>query len=131
MERLNTSGGVKSRHAYTAYGREWTSQNPNDNEVAADPWGFGAQSGYFTDKETGYLYCTFRYYDPAVGRWLNRDPIGYGGGLNLYKYCSNNPVMGIDPLGLADDGDWALDSSKNYGSWGSLRVNYRLWSSSS
>ncbi|MBC8134685.1 MAG: hypothetical protein H8F28_02225, partial [Fibrella sp.] len=49
-------------------------------------WGFGAQSGYYTDRETGFVYCTFRYYDPATGRWLSEDPIGYAGGQNLYKY---------------------------------------------
>lgn len=42
----------------------------------------------------------FRYYDPAQGRWLNRDPIGYAGGVNVYGYCGSGPVQAIDPLGL-------------------------------
>jgi hypothetical protein len=33
-----------------------------------------------------------RYYDPTQGRFLNRDPLGYGGGMNLYAYCGDDPV---------------------------------------
>ena len=43
-----------------------------------------------------------RYYDPALARFLTRDPIGYEGGINLYAYCGNNPIIGIDPDGT----DW-------------------------
>lgn len=39
-------------------------------------------------------------YDPTIGRWLSRDPIGEEGGVNLYRYVSNNPVKFIDPFGL-------------------------------
>jgi len=39
-------------------------------------------------------------YDPTVGTWLSRDPIGEGGGINLYQYVGNNPIWAIDPLGL-------------------------------
>ena len=45
-----------------------------------------------------------RYYDPSVGRFLTRDPIGYEGGINLYTFCGNNPVNHIDPGGTEDDG---------------------------
>ena len=42
----------------------------------------------------------FRYYDPSTGRYLTRDPIGYGDGPNVYLHVGNNPVNGVDPLGL-------------------------------
>ena len=41
-----------------------------------------------------------RTYDPAHARWLNRDPIGEAGGVNLYGYVGGNPASLIDPLGL-------------------------------
>jgi hypothetical protein len=40
------------------------------------------------------------FYDPELGRWLSRDPIGEDGGINLYGYVGNDPVNGVDPLGL-------------------------------
>ncbi len=44
-----------------------------------------------------------RYYDPAVGRFISEDPLGFDGGdVNLYGYASNSPMMMIDPLGLYD-----------------------------
>jgi uncharacterized protein RhaS with RHS repeats len=41
-----------------------------------------------------------RYYDPEVGRFISKDPIGLLGGLNMYAYVQNNPINRIDPLGL-------------------------------
>ena len=47
------------------------------------------------DAETGLNYYGFRFYDSADGRWLNRDPISVGGGINLYNSVSNNMVNGF------------------------------------
>jgi RHS repeat-associated protein len=54
----------------------------------------------YQDAETGLLYYGFRYYDPVTGRWLNRDPIGEAGGLNLYGMVGNDAVNRLDVLGL-------------------------------
>ncbi len=41
-----------------------------------------------------------RVYDQNTGRWLQEDPIGVAGGLNLYAFNGNNPVAYTDPFGL-------------------------------
>jgi hypothetical protein len=41
-----------------------------------------------------------RYYDPDVGRFISKDPIGILGGLNMFTYVQNNPINWIDPFGL-------------------------------
>jgi uncharacterized protein RhaS with RHS repeats len=41
-----------------------------------------------------------RDYDPELGRYLQRDPIGLAGGLNVYGYAYQNPLIYLDPLGL-------------------------------
>lgn len=56
--------------------------------------------GQYHDHETGLHYNRYRYYDPAVGRFISKDPISYSGGTNLYAYAPN-PVLWSDPLGLA------------------------------
>jgi len=85
--------------AYTAWGQRnyvWPIQPVNDWE---DCFGYNARWGYQKDL-SGFYYCQNRYYDPANGRWLTRDPIGFGGGVNLYGYCGGGPVGAVDPWGL-------------------------------
>ncbi len=50
---------------------------------------------------SGLSLYPFRGYDPTLQRFLNRDPIGEMGGINLYGFVGNSPLNGIDPLGLA------------------------------
>lgn len=52
--------------------------------------------------ENGLLYYRARHYDPTIGKFLQRDPIGFGGGLNMYAYVSNNPINKVDPTGTID-----------------------------
>ncbi len=59
---------------------------------------------YYYDTETGLYFLKTRYYDPETGRFLSPDSVEYLdpntiGGLNLYAYCNNNPVMNVDPDG--------------------------------
>jgi len=56
--------------------------------------------GQYKDAETGLHYNYFRDYDPSIGRYIQSDPIGLGGGLNIYAYVASNPLIYIDSLGL-------------------------------
>jgi RHS repeat-associated protein len=77
-----------------------------------EPFGTTSVSGssspnsfQFTGREndtTGLYYYRARYYDPKVGRFLQQDPLDFGGGdVNWYAYLSNSPTMGVDPTGEA------------------------------
>ena len=92
---------------YDAWGNHKVVDN-NGNEIT-DPNHIGNLNpfryrGYYYDVETGLYFLQTRYYDPVVGRFLNRDSIQYAdpetiNGLNLYAYCLNNPVAYSDPSG--------------------------------
>ncbi|MBI5675440.1 MAG: hypothetical protein HZC48_06420 [Nitrospirae bacterium] len=52
------------------------------------------------DEKTGLSYYGYRFYSPALGRWINRDPLGESGGMNLYGFVENNSMNVVDSLGL-------------------------------
>ena len=61
---------------------------------------------YYFDIETNLYYLQSRYYDPEIGAFISPDSVDYLdveniGGLNLYTYCYNNPVMYYDPSGYS------------------------------
>ena len=65
--------------------------------------------GYYFDNESYFYYLQSRYYDPAIGRFINADVLASTGqgiiGCNMYAYCLNNPVNLVDHLGNRP-GDW-------------------------
>ncbi len=79
--------------------------------------------------ETGLIYYRARYYDPAIGRFTQRDPIGLQGGMNPYAYVNNNPINLVDPKGeLAFVWHFMISASaanlSGYGLIDSLKIGY-------
>ena len=87
---------VQASYDYDAYGGARIA----DGTYAADnPMRFSTK--YFDD-ETGFGYWGMRHYDPAMGRWLNRDPLQETAGFNMYTYVANEPISGVDSIGLME-----------------------------
>ena len=61
---------------------------------------YGGKYGYFFDSPFKSLFAGQRWYNPKIRRWINRDPIAYAGGDNMYMYVNDNPVKYLDPSGL-------------------------------
>lgn len=102
---VDDKGKVISYEEYTPYGS--TSYQAVDQGIKA-----AAKRYRYTrmerDEETGLNYHTARYYLPWLGRWCSSDPIGIRGGINLFCYCSNNPIAKFDRNGKYDWGEVAL-----------------------
>jgi RHS repeat-associated protein len=94
-------GTVAARYDYNAFGETLVADGA---AATALPFRFSTK---FTDDETGLLYYGYRYYDPYLGRWLSRDPMGERGGSNSYLFVINNPLLTVDVLGL-----WGSDVHK-------------------
>src|SRR3972149_3827484 len=91
----NSSGSSIEPAVYTAFGGRISAPAITD----ATRYGYVGAWGYQRNGDFPYLHVGARYYDPSTGRFLQRDPIGIEGGLNVYAYAGNSPGSNIDPSG--------------------------------
>ena len=123
-------GALTWEYDYDAFGneREIAGQDP---AIDANPFRY---AGEYLDLETNTYYLRARNYNPATGRFLTEDPAMDG--LNWYTYAGNNPIMFVDPWGLAlviardyaesigASVDWTGNSTKNGIAYSNATVTY-------
>jgi RHS repeat-associated protein len=99
-DKLGSIRGVVRRDGTWQYSKRF---GPYGAEVEASGTDVGLRylwTGREYDAETGFYYFRARYYEPAARRFISEDPIGYGGGVNLYAYVEGRVVEARDPSGL-------------------------------
>ncbi|SDE76363.1 RHS repeat-associated core domain-containing protein [Paracidovorax valerianellae] len=138
LARTGTDDAPVGRRIGNGPGVGW-SEGTSDRSSALphieQPFRFQGQQ---FDEETGLHYNRFRYYDPAVGRFVSQDPIGLVGGKNYYEYGSN-PEDQSDPWGLkggkgkprpVQDKSGRPTASPHYSLWKKLTIPCEILSGS-
>jgi RHS repeat-associated protein len=127
-------GDVVERFIYDAYGKakvldDEFAEKQNGSEFA---WEY-LYTGRQLDRESGLMYYRNRYYHTGMGRFVNRDPIGFKGSKwNLYEYVYNNPTLFTDPSGfgysiditVVDTSDTVTINLPSIPPWRDLESNY-------
>jgi RHS repeat-associated protein len=112
---VDDTGAVKEWNSYDVYGKTTVHTNAgndstwftdDDGTAAAsskgNPYGFtGRRYETYDSGNLALYYYRTRYYSPGLGRFLQRDPIAYVDGMNLYEYVESRPVTDVDPSGLS------------------------------
>lgn len=104
----DATGAVTQKYTYDAYGA-------SSDTTLGQPFRY---TGRRLDPETGLFYYRARYYSPAMGRFMQVDPIRYAAGMNTHAYVGNDPMNFNDPSGMIkgipDETVWTYtDDSKS------------------
>ncbi len=132
---VNAAGTLTERYEYSAYGQRqvFVSSGSSDPGCYAptsmsthvvtsgsvvEPWGINeiGHQGLMHDEEIGLVYNRARMLNPALGKFMQEDPMGYVDGFNQYELLRDSPIFLTDPMGFAsqdvDEGklEWDLKS---------------------
>jgi RHS repeat-associated protein len=91
---VNSSQGLAAGYRYDPYGNLISSSG---SLATANVYRFSSKEQHAV---SGLHYYGERFYEPNLQRWLNRDPMGEWGGINLYGFVGNRPINEVDPYGL-------------------------------
>jgi RHS repeat-associated protein len=91
---INTNSGIVARYTYDPFGNTLAASGPL---AEANLYRYSTKEYH---ANSGLAYYLYRFYDPNVQRWINRDPIEEQGGANLYCFVANDPSDLMDTYGL-------------------------------
>lgn len=109
-----SNGSISGTSSFSAFGEEKATGD------IINPWRY---SGKRIDDETGLVFFGKRYYDPNIGRWITKDPLGAPEGPNRYAYVLNNPMSHVDQHGLYSLSDFIRSFWEGLQTFGSYSLH--------
>ena len=103
-EVVDSDGSLAAHYEYAPFGAVILQRGES---AATNPWRFSSE---YAEDDTATIYYNYRHYEPVMGRWLSRDPVGEEDGLNIYVFIDNG--LDVDSLGLVKF-DSTCDSIKS------------------
>jgi RHS repeat-associated protein len=121
---IDDQGNVQASYEFSEYGERISTF---ENGVSSQKTIVGGMFVQDEVADTGLMLMGHRFYDPGLGRFLNRDPIGFAGGLNLFSYGGNNPVTFTAHTGLSPDWTAGVQSGRTSATAHFMRSMLTSW----
>ena len=126
---LDESGDIAESYRYDGFGTPRLfdssgSELPAPCSALGNPFGFACKR---YDATTALCHFGARWYDPALGRFLSPDPLGFVDGPNRYAYCAGDPVNYVDPWGLCGQKGYYRVEAPVVGPFGNYYPNRPTW----
>ena len=98
---IDNSGNLVVEYKYDAWGKPLSITGTLKTTLGEyNPFRY---RGYVWDEETRLYYLRSRYYNPTISRFICEDTCVISaqkvGGINMFAYCVNRPILGYDPMG--------------------------------
>ena len=122
---VDSNGVIRQHLVFDSFGNRLSETDYNTSGAvipSSDPAAVDELFGYTGrewDSDVKLQYNRVRWYDPAQGRWLSQDPIGFAAGdVNWYRYVGNQPTVYRDPSGEL----WSLILTGGFAVWDTAMV---------